>query len=392
VDLPGRPGGDADHLRAVAAAWEHLAWELWNLDRHLEQGVQTLLDGWGGPAADAFARRWNEVRRGFPELDHRLHAVADRLRLCAGAIEDGQATYDHTLAAAGIVTVAGIGLTLLTLGGSDVVADGADTALAASLTGELAGLELTLARLGTLLSEAAAQLDGLADRFAVSFGTLAPRLAYSPAGGAAMGVGVALASGTRDPADLAASGVLGAAENVGGGRRGGSTEAEDGEAGPPAIPGSARTPGPVEEAWRASLSPAQAAKQAEFDRMAEVMADPARANSIRERLTARVAAAIHVHSPGTLLYVDRQVIDRESTALNALTDIDLETGTAAIQLKAGRTDGLSTQMEKTRSVTGKTVVALAPKMDDATWQRYQRHGDVVFRNLEDLLEFLRSHS
>jgi hypothetical protein len=86
------------------------------------------------------------------------------------------------------------------------------------------------------------------------------------------------------------------------------------------------------------------------------------------------------------------VIDRESTALNALTDIDLETGTAAIQLKAGRTDGLSTQMEKTRSVTGKTVVALAPKMDDATWQRYQRHGDVVFRNLEDLLEFLRSHS
>jgi hypothetical protein len=35
------------------------------------------------------------VRRGFPELDHRLHAVADRLRIVAGAIDDGQAQYDH---------------------------------------------------------------------------------------------------------------------------------------------------------------------------------------------------------------------------------------------------------------------------------------------------------
>jgi hypothetical protein len=92
-----------------------------------------------------------------------------------------------------------------------------------------------------------------------------------------------------------------------------------------------------------------------------------------------------------LRYVERQVVNRESPTLNALTDVDLETDHVAIQLKSGRTDGLSTQMTKTLLATGKTVVALAPNMDDATLLRYQGQGYVVFRSLESLLDFLRTH-
>src|ERR1700731_2954312 len=76
VDLPGRPGGDPDALRAGARAWDHLAWEVWHLSRPVEKHLGALLEGWSGPAADTYRVRWEQVRRGLGELDHRLHTNA----------------------------------------------------------------------------------------------------------------------------------------------------------------------------------------------------------------------------------------------------------------------------------------------------------------------------
>jgi len=219
VGLPGRPAGNADNLRAGAGAWDHLAWQVWHLNRPVEKRVGALFEGWAGPAADGYRERWNEVRRGLAELDHRLHTVADRLRVLAGHVEDAQTQYDHLLGAAGIATVAGLGLAVFTLGASEVAAAEADGAVAASIAGTVAEYELVSARMAALIDDAAQLLDRLAARFVVNFVVSGPRLAFGPAGGAATGVGVALAAGARDPADLAASGLLGAVESLGGGPR-----------------------------------------------------------------------------------------------------------------------------------------------------------------------------
>jgi uncharacterized protein YukE len=389
VDLPGRPSGNAHHLRDGGRAWEHLAWEIWNLTRQVEQRVDALLQGWSGPAADAFAARWTEMRGGFAEFDHRLHAVAFRLRGIADVIEDAQSTYDRALAAAGIATAAGIGLTVFTLGVSDVLAEGADAALAANVVAFLARLEVTLARLGMMLAELAQMLDGLASRFAVNFAIRAPELASSPLGGGAISTGLALASGIRNPADLAATGLLGAVESGVGSRRGANAEgevAEEGAARP--LPRSPLAQDAREEAWRRSLPPAWATKQAKFDSATAFHGTATEYASIKDELTARTVRSIEALSPNSVRYIDRPIVNHDSPHLDALTDIDIETETAVIQVKSGGTRDLSKQLVKTASVTGKRVLALAPNMTDSRLAWYRDHGYTVARSIEELLHLL----
>jgi WXG100 family type VII secretion target len=389
VDLPGRPSGNADTLHAAARTWDHLASEIWQLRRVLEAEVDALALAWSGAAADAYAEAWQPVRRGFDELEAKIHGVARRLRTAGGMIEDGQAAYDRALAAAGVVAAAGIGLTLLSGGLSDVAGAAAEGEIAATATAIVSDLGLGMARVAELLAKTMEELSGLASRFAVNFAVRAPELAYGPAGGGAMGIGFALASGVRDPGDLAASGLLGAAENAGGGRRGGGAAAEEDEFGAPpgARAGAMRPMHPIEQAWSASLSPRQAARQALNDeRAAERAADP---SLIKEPLTASTVREISVKAPGSVWYVDRELINRASANLDALTDVDVETRSVAIQVKSGGTGDLSKQMARTQATIGKTVVALAPKMTDVRLAWYRQHGYTVFRDLDDLLEYLR---
>jgi uncharacterized protein YukE len=227
VDLPGRPGGDPDALRAGARAWDHLAWEVWHLSRPVERRLGALLEGWLGPAADAYRARWEQVHRGLGELDHRLHTNADHLRVLAGLVEDAQSAYDHALAAAGIATVAGIGLTLVTGGASDALAVEADSALGATVTAMIGEFQFAIGRMMALVADLAELMGALASRFAIEFAIKGPDLAYGAVGGAATGIAFSLADGERNLRDLALSGVVGGLV-VGGrlGRRGGKPEAE----------------------------------------------------------------------------------------------------------------------------------------------------------------------
>jgi WXG100 family type VII secretion target len=281
MDLPGRPAGDADAVRAAAGAWDHLAWRIWHLSRSLEPHADDLARTWAGAAADAYATVWHQRRQAFDELDERIHRIAGQLRRTADATEDGQNGYDRTLEAMGFAAAAGIGLTVLTLGGSDAAAAEADGALATTAGAIIADLEMTLAREAALLSESAEALRGLASRFAVNFAMRGPDFAFSPAGGAAISTGIALASGVRDPGDLAASGLLGAAEDVGGGRRGGGSQPDEAEGEIPIAP-PIRTPDPIEDAWNASLSTRQRVRQALFDRTAAADADPTIFDTLKE--------------------------------------------------------------------------------------------------------------
>jgi hypothetical protein len=148
-------------------------------------------------------------------------------------------------------------------------------------------------------------------------------------------------------------------------------------------------PEQVEQAWRASLSPAHAAKQEEFDSAAAFHGTDADYASIKDALTARTTRAIEAQSHGSVRYIDRGVVNRDSVHLDALTDIDIETDSAAIQVKSGGTRELSTQMIKTSTVTGKKVIGFAPEMTDARFSWYRSRGYLIVRNLDDLLRALR---
>jgi hypothetical protein len=359
----------------------------------VERHLSALLEGWCGPAADAYRARWDQVHRGLSELDHRLHTNADHLRILAGLVEDAQSGYDHTLAAAGITTVVGIGLTLVSGGASDALAVEADGALGATVTAMIGEFEAAISRMAALVTELADTMGALASRFAFEFAIKGPDLAYGAAGGAATGIAFALADGERNLRDLALSGVVGGLVEGGRlgrrGRGGGEEGSEQDDPAPRGPRGPMSRDDPVEQRWRASLSPAQAAKQAEFDARALWLAKPGNHAAIEEPLTGSVATTIDAQYPGMVQFVNQRIIDADPSRVQELTDLDVVTEHVVIQVKSGRTRGLSRQMERSRSVTGKAVVGYAPAMDDSDFRRYKRNGYTVFRTLPDLLEFLR---
>jgi hypothetical protein len=331
------------------------------------------------------------VRRGLGELDHRVHTNADHLRVLAGHIEDAQSGYDHVLAAAGIATVAGIGLTLVTGGLSDVLSVEADSALAATVAGMIAQFELAVARMTALIAELADLMGALASRFTIEFAIKAPELASGAAGGAGVGVAFSLADGERDLRDLALSGALGGLVEGGRlgrtgarGERGSSLESSREQV-------EVASTDLVEQAWRESLSPSNLARQAEFDRKAAIMADPANVSRLDEPLTPEVAQAIRAKSAERVMYVGRVILDPLSSQGNALTDLDIETDRFVIQVKSGGTKGFSKQIDKSRTVTGKPVLGFAPEMSDIRLRWYEESGYTVFRGLKDLLAYIKAN-
>jgi len=251
-----------------------------------------------------------------------------------------------------------------------------------------AELPATLAALNgaALIGEMADLMGSLATRFAMEFEIRAPAPVVAAAGGAATNVAFTLADGDRAPGDLLESAAIGAAgEAAALGRRG--ARAEESEeallrAGPVATE-------PVEQTWRAALKPAQAAKQATFDARARWFAKPENYGEIDEPLTGLIARAIDSQTPGAVRLVNQRIVDPEAQDVRELTDLDIVTDEVVIQVKSGETHGLSLQIRKSRSVTGKTVVGYAPAMKDNDFRRYQQEGYTVFRSLPELLGFLR---
>ena len=340
--------------------------------------MTALLESWSGPTADAYRARWDQVKQGLEEFDHRVHTCSDHLRRLAGHIEDAQSAYDHALGLAGMAAVAGIGLTLFTGGASDVVAGEAEGAIGGTLEAVVAEFQGAVGRCAALIGEMADLMGSLATRFAMEFEIRAPAPVVAAAAGAATNVAFSLADGARAPGELLENAAIGAAgEGAGLGRRGGVSEGEEVEM------------GAAQRAWRASLSSEQAAKQAEFDADASWLARPANFSAVREPLTGDLARAIDAQSPGAVMLINQRVVDPAASGVQELTDLDIVTANVVIQVKSGRTRGLSSQMDKSRQVTGKMVVAYAPSVTDNEFRRYAREGYTVFRALPDLLEFLR---
>jgi hypothetical protein len=101
---------------------------------------------------------------------------------------------------------------------------------------------------------------------------------------------------------------------------------------------------------------------------------------------ADVANAIDAEYPG-------EVIDTNVPAYNPdtgqmVTDFDIETQDAVIQVKTGSASGLGSQILRTEAVTGKVVIGYAPDAPPAALAAWGRQGLLVTNNLQSLIEVL----
>src|SRR4051812_26705663 len=146
------PPGDAAGVRAAAEAWHRAAGELQGLADRGGIAVAGVSGQWRGPARQAFDRQWHAFSGGLGEGAAALREGAQALDRTAEAIESAHARYLQLMAASAATVAVGLLLTPLTLGASDVVADGA-------VAGEVA---LLLAALAETLGVEAATLAAVA--------------------------------------------------------------------------------------------------------------------------------------------------------------------------------------------------------------------------------------
>jgi hypothetical protein len=195
------PQGSPDKLRAAAGVWKQAAELIDEAQRNAEQHAEPIPVYCSGATVSAFGtyvrRIWSAnpsgntvVDPGQPLMENLSAGCRQMQRVCeqyADAIADCRHTLIALGVAAGIITAAGIILTIFTFGGSDAAAAAGDAALAA----DAAAAAEALAAAEAELAAAAA----IAEAEAVIESALAKLLAA--------GVLTAVVAGTADSASAA---------------------------------------------------------------------------------------------------------------------------------------------------------------------------------------------
>ena len=78
----------------------------------------------------------------------------------------------------------------------------------------------------------------------------------------------------------------------------------------------------------------------------------------------------------------------DPTTGRMVTDFDIETQNAVIQVKTGKASGLGPQILRTQTVTGKVVIGYAPDAPAASLAQWGRQGFIVTNNLQTPLDVL----
>jgi hypothetical protein len=150
------PAADAGELRSAAAAWLGLATEVGAVSETASTVIRGLTGQNQAQAIDAleawWESRWMGVGGVLPAVEKGARALADGLDRYASAVEQARARIEELIAAAMTAAVIGIGLTILTVGISDVAAG----AVAAGLIAAAAAVGVELS------AEVAAILAGVA--------------------------------------------------------------------------------------------------------------------------------------------------------------------------------------------------------------------------------------
>ncbi|MGN9761247.1 WXG100 family type VII secretion target [Streptomyces sp. SD31] len=242
------PGGEPDVLKDAAKAWGAMGDALDKFVVHMDKVVRDVYgDDWRGPAADAFVKHWEEVKKSVEDAQPTFDEAKKGLNEAAEKIEQINDEIHAIYAEIGVTIGVSIATSFITLGFSAA----AGAANAARLAGQAAA---AAARLGRILATIARWFERLRTfehsskflQYGVRFGsTFAGRTAIEFGNGVATSmisgkgpewennlVGGMAGAGMGKLADAALGGRLGGGigESIGTGAVGGATGSLVGDA------------------------------------------------------------------------------------------------------------------------------------------------------------------
>ncbi|WP_327137603.1 WXG100 family type VII secretion target [Streptomyces sp. NBC_01340] len=242
------PGGEPDVLRDAAKAWGAMGDALDKFVVHMDKVIGDVHgDDWRGPAADAFVKHWEEVKKSVEDAQPSFDEAKKGLNEAADKIEEINSEIHQIYLEIGVTIGVSVATSFITLGFSAA----AGAANAARLAGEAA---TAAARLGRILATIARWFERLRTfehsskflQYGVRFGsTFAGRTAIEFGNGVATSVisgkgpewennlvGGMAGAGMGKAADAALGGRLGGGigESIGTGAFGGATGSLVGDA------------------------------------------------------------------------------------------------------------------------------------------------------------------
>lgn len=102
-------------------------------------------------------------------------------------------------------------------------------------------------------------------------------------------------------------------------------------------------------------------------------------------LVGNLATDIDSEYPGMVDDVNKIVKDSSG---RIITDFDIETDKAVIQVKSGKGTGMTKQMLVSKTATTKEVIAYGPKLGKHIVQNLRLLGFKVFTNEKELIDYL----
>jgi hypothetical protein len=142
LGFPARPGGDGEAVKIGRHHWYELAQEVHGAFADIELVIGQL--HWSGDARRAFDAVWSQFSGHGTEASQHSQEMGDHLLKLGSQIEGAQHEWDLAVGAMAVSTAIGIGLTFLTFGISDAVAEGAATAAVGSMEAICAALDISL--------------------------------------------------------------------------------------------------------------------------------------------------------------------------------------------------------------------------------------------------------
>lgn len=105
-------------------------------------------------------------------------------------------------------------------------------------------------------------------------------------------------------------------------------------------------------------------------------------------LVGELANEIESRYPGHVVAVNKVIMAPDG---NVVTEFDIETQNAVIQVKSGGGKGLAKQILRTQMVTDKPVIGYGPDLKPSVVKQIQREGNLVTTERDILLDVIQPH-
>src|SRR3984893_2019023 len=142
LGFPVRPEGDGGAVAEGRHHWYELAQEVHGAFADIDRAIAAMQ--WSGDGRMAFDAAWSHLCGHGTEAAQHSQEMGDHLLPLGHQIDDAQQQWDMAMAAMAASTAIGIGLTFVTFGISDAVAEGAAAAAVGTMEAVCAALDISL--------------------------------------------------------------------------------------------------------------------------------------------------------------------------------------------------------------------------------------------------------